>query len=134
AFADRMGNSLSYTPWMRQLVDDEHLSYVTAYHRLNDREAIAMSIKYLDLGEASFRDETGNLLQRYSPAEVALDMSYARKMGARLAMALTARYIHRALGAGFYNGLVMAPANAFAVAVSVYSEREVFRSRRFGKR
>lgn len=134
AFADRMGISLSYTPWMRQLVDDEHLSYVTAYHRLNDREAIGMSIKYLDLGDASFRDEAGNLLQRYSPAEFALDMSYARKMGEHFAMSLTARYINSALGAGFYNGLEMAPASAFAMDVSVYSERELFRSRQFGKR
>ncbi|MEC3880792.1 type IX secretion system outer membrane channel protein PorV [Parapedobacter sp. 10938] len=133
-FADRMGISLSYTPWMRQLVDDEHLSYLAAYRRLNDRESLGMSIKYLDLGDASFRDEAGNLLQRYSPAEFALDVSYARKLGEHFAMALTARYIHSALGAGVYNGLETDPANAFAVDVSVYSERELFQSRQFGKR
>jgi len=133
-FADRMGISLSYTPWMRQLVDDEHLSYLAAYRRLSDRESLGMSIKYLDLGDASFRDEAGNLLQTYSPAEFALDISYARKLGEHFAMALTARYIHSALGAGVYNGLEMDPANAFAVDVSVYSERELFQSRQFGKR
>ncbi|MFB2118148.1 type IX secretion system outer membrane channel protein PorV [Parapedobacter sp. 2B3] len=133
-FADRMGISLSYTPWMRQLVDDEHLSYLAAYRRLSDRESLGMSVKYLDLGDASFRDEAGNLLQTYSPAEFALDISYARKLGEHFAMALTARYIHSALGAGVYNGLEMDPANAFAVDISVYSERELFQSSQFGKR
>lgn len=133
-FADRMGVSLSYTPWMRQLVDDEHLSYLTAYHRLNDREVLGMSVKYLDLGEASFRDETGNLLHTYKPAEFAFDVSYARKLGEYFAMALTARFIRSALGAGNYNGLEMDHANAFAVDISIYSERELFRSHQFGKR
>lgn len=133
-FADQMGISLSYTPWMRQLVDDEHLSYLTAYRRLNDRESIGMSIKYLDLGEASFRDEIGNLLHTYKPAEFAFDLSYARKLGEHFAMALTARYIHSALGNGVYNGLEMDRANAFAVDISIYSERELLQSRQFGKR
>src|SRR5690606_34689517 len=69
-----------------------------------------------------------------SPAEFALDLRYGRKMGEHFAMSLTARYINSALGAGFYNGLEMAPASAFAMDVSVYSERELFRSRQFGKR
>src|SRR3546814_3521045 len=43
-FADRMGISLSYTPWMRQLVDDEQLSYLEAYRRLNERESLGMYI------------------------------------------------------------------------------------------
>src|SRR5690606_29721350 len=34
AFAGHMGISLSYTPWMRQLVEDEHLSYLSAYRRM----------------------------------------------------------------------------------------------------
>ncbi len=133
-FADHMGISVSYTPWMRQLVDDEHLSYLTAYRQLSDREAIGMSIKYLDLGKASFRDETGTLLQLYHPSEFALDISYARKLGEHFAMALTARYIHSALGAGVYNGLEMDQANAFALDISVYNERELFRFYPYTKR
>lgn len=134
AFADRMGISISYTPWMRQLVDDEHLSYVTAYFRLTDRETIGMSVKYLDLGEADFRDEMGNMLQTYKPSEFALDASYARKLGEHFAMAMTARYIYSALGSGTYNGLDMSRANAFAVDISIFSEQELFTTRQFGKR
>jgi len=134
AFAGHMGISLSYTPWMRQLVEDEHLSYLSAYRRMNEREALGMSIKYLDLGKANFRDETSQLLQTYRPSEFALDISYARKMGEHLAMAFTARYIHSALGTGNYNGLDMDRANAFAVDVSIYSERELFLNDQYGKR
>lgn len=134
AFADRIGISFSYTPWMRQLVDDEHLSYATAYFRLTDKETIGTSIKYLDLGKASFRDETGNLIQVYKPAEIAWDASYARKLGEHFAMALTARYVYSALGNGVYNGLDMSRANAFAVDISIFSEQEIFRTHQFGRR
>ncbi|WP_257666807.1 type IX secretion system outer membrane channel protein PorV [Parapedobacter tibetensis] len=134
AFADKMGISMSYTPWMRQLVEDEHLSYLTGFFRLTDRETLGLSIKYLDLGEANFRDEMGNMLTKYKPAEFAFDASYARKLGENFAMALTARYINSDLGVGNYNGLQMDKAHAFAVDVSIYSERTFFRNHQFGRR
>lgn len=134
SFAGDMGLSFSYTPWMRQLVKDEHLGYLTAFHRLSWRETLGVSVKYLDMGEISFRDETGNLSQRYNAGEISIDASYSRLFGDHFAMALTARYIHSNLGSGSFNGLDMDRANAFAVDFGMYSEKSYINSRQFSKR
>ncbi|WP_257659233.1 type IX secretion system outer membrane channel protein PorV [Parapedobacter lycopersici] len=133
-FAGEKGLSFSYTPWMRQLVKDEHLGYLTAFHRLSQREALGMSIKYLDMGEITFRDEMGNLSQRYNAGEISIDASYSRLLGDHFAMALTARYIHSNLGSGAYNGLDMDRANAFAMDVGLYSEKSYITLKQFSKR
>lgn len=133
-FAGEKGLSFSYTPWMRQLVKDEHLGYLTAFHRLSQREVLGVSVKYLDMGEVSFRDETGNLSQRYNAGEISIDASYARLFGEHFSMALTARYIHSNLGSGTYNGIDMDRANAFAVDFGLYSEKSYINSRQFSKR
>jgi len=133
-FAGDKGLSFSYTPWMRQLVKDEHLGYLTAFHRLSQREVLGVSVKYLDMGEISFRDEMGNLSQRYNAGEVSIDASYSRLLGEQFAMALTARYIHSNLGSGLYNGLDMDRASAFAMDVGIYSEKSYMSSKQFSKR
>ncbi|MGV3760936.1 type IX secretion system outer membrane channel protein PorV [Parapedobacter sp.] len=133
-FAGEKGLSFSYTPWMRQLVKDEHLGYFTAFHRLSQREALGLSVKYLDMGEINFRDEMGNLSQRYNAGEISIDASYARLFGEHFSMALTARYIHSNLGSGTYNGIDMDQANAFAVDFGLYSEKSYINSRQFSKR
>lgn len=134
SFAGTNGLSVSYTPWMRQLVKDEHLGYLAAFHRLNPREVLGISVKYLDLGEISFRDEAGNLSQRYNAGEISFDASYSRMLGEHFAMALTARYIHSSLGSGTYNGLDMDRAHAFAVDLGLYSEKSYINSHAFSKR
>lgn len=134
SFAGDKGMSVSYTPWMRQLVKDEHLGYLSAFHRLSWRETVGVSVKYLDMGEISFRDEVGNLSQRYNAGEISIDASYSRLFGEHFAMALTGRYIHSNLGSGSYNGLDMDRAHAFAMDVGLYSEKNYINSRQFSKR
>jgi len=134
SFAGDKGVSFSYTPWMRQLVKDEHLGYLAAFHRVSWREVLGLSFKYLDLGEISFRDEVGNLSQRYNAGEVSIDASYSRLLGDHFAMALSARFIHSNLGSGTFNGLDMDRANAFAVDIGVYSEKSYMNSNQFSKR
>lgn len=134
SFAGDKGVSFSYTPWMRQLVKDEHLGYLAAFHRVSWREVLGLSFKYLDLGEISFRDEVGNLSQRYNAGEVSIDASYSRLLGDHFAMALSARFIHSNLGSGTFKGLDMDRANAFAVDIGVYSEKSYINSNQFSKR
>ena len=55
AFIDNpSGFSISYTPWLRNLVNDINLAYLTYYHRLDDRQTIAVSLRYFSLGEMEF--------------------------------------------------------------------------------
>ncbi|WEK17580.1 MAG: type IX secretion system outer membrane channel protein PorV [Candidatus Pedobacter colombiensis] len=125
SFADNMGFSLSYTPWMRELTKDAKLGYLSAFRKLNEREAIGLSVKYLDLGMINFRDELGNMLQEYKANEFAIDASYARKLGETFAMALTGRFFRSDLGNGNYNNLLLQRTSAFAADISIYSEKDL---------
>lgn len=119
------GLSLSYTPWLRQLITDAHFGYISAYRHMNAREALGMSVSYLNLGTIEFRDNSGNLLQNYKANEFAVAASYARKLGTNFSMGLTGRFIHSDLGSGRYNGLDQQAAGAAAADVSVYYEKAI---------
>lgn len=132
-FGDRMGITVSYTPWMKQLTKDSHLGYVAAYRQLNSKEAVGASIKYLDLGTINFRDDAGLLLDQYQANEFAIDLSYARKFGETFAMALTGRYFHSDIGSGTYNNVLLKRTSSFAADFAIYSNRES-QNGRYGKR
>src|SRR6201995_4868472 len=47
---DRNAVSLSYSPWLRQLVPDVSLSYLSFAHKLDDRNTLGASMRYFNLG------------------------------------------------------------------------------------
>src|SRR4051794_37143454 len=51
AFMDKdYGVSISYNPWLRKLVNDMALSYLSGYKKISKQEAIGMQLTYFDLG------------------------------------------------------------------------------------
>ena len=47
AFAkEKMGFSTSYSPWLRAIAQDMHLSFVTGFYKINDRQAVTASLRY----------------------------------------------------------------------------------------
>ena len=51
AFAiDKQGFSVSYTPYLTDLVNDISLGQLTYYNRLNERSAFASSFRFFGLG------------------------------------------------------------------------------------
>jgi hypothetical protein len=81
AFMEKNGGiSVSYTPWLRQLVPDVSLSYLTAYGKINDKSAIGGSLRYFSLGEIQFTDITGNSMGNFNPNELAADLAYSQKL------------------------------------------------------
>jgi hypothetical protein len=123
---DRMGVSLSYTPWLRTLVKDINLGYLSFYYRFDDKQVISSSLKYFSLGQIIFRDDEGNYTGQYTPYEFAIDAAYSRILGERLSGALTLRYIRSDITGGGtavgspseYN-----PGNSFAADLGVYYQQ-----------
>ena len=111
--------SLSYTPWMRQLTSDINLGYLSYYKKLDDRNTIAASMRYFNLGNVDGYDNNFNSLGTLHPNEYSFDVSLARKFGEGFSLGLTARYIHSDLtqGAG---GNQASAANGFAADASMY--------------
>src|SRR5690606_26382995 len=52
-----MGVSLSYSPWLRALVDDINLAYLVGYKKIDDVQTISSSLRYFSLGDIIFTSE-----------------------------------------------------------------------------
>ena len=97
---DDMGFSMSYVPWLRELVPDINLSYLAGYRKLNDNEAIGLELRYFSLGDITFTDVSGNTIGQYKPSEFALGTSYSRKLSDNFSLAISGRYIYSNLTGG----------------------------------
>ena len=127
AFIDKgMGFSLSYSPWLRNIVPDISLAYLSGYKRLDDRQVIGVSLLYFSLGSITHTNDLGDPLGNYQPNELAVDASYARKFSETISGAVSARYIHSNLTNGqFTGGSTTKPGSSIAADVAVYSSMPV---------
>jgi hypothetical protein len=126
AFAiDKQGFSVSYTPYLTDLVNDISLGQLTYYNRINEKSAFAGSIRYFGLGNIELR-ETGDpneIPRTVSPSEFAFDGSYSLKLSDKFSMAVGARYINSNLKVATDNGDASS-ASSFAVDVAGFFQSE----------
>ena len=77
----RAGVAVSYTPWLRQLVNDINLAYVSGFYRLGDYQALSASLRYFSLGEVSTGSSLdGSADMTISPYEMSVDVAYSRML------------------------------------------------------
>lgn len=120
------GISVSYSPWLRNLVSDINLLYLSTYWRMTEMDAIAFSLRYFSLGDIQFTDDMGNPTMQENPNEFALDFTYSRKLIDELSIALTPRFIYSNLTAGQYVGGQETRAGlAGAADLSLFYEQEL---------
>lgn len=122
----KAGVSLSYTPWLRKLVNDVALAYLAGYYKLgnSDMQAIGASVRYFSLGEITENDEgSGAAINTTSPYEMAFDVSYSRKLSEYYSMAVALRYIRSDMGTSA-DGESQA-GDAFSADISGYMEKYV---------
>ncbi len=96
AFAlDKQGFSISYTPYLTQLVNDISLGQVNYYNRFggDGRSAFAASLRYFSLGEIELRQNFDDPALNVKPNELAFDGSYSLKLSDHFGMAVAGRYI-----------------------------------------
>jgi hypothetical protein len=120
---DKSEMSLSYSPWLRSLVPEVNLAYLSYVHRLDDRNAIGASLRYFNLGTIELYDNLGNAQGTYQPNEYSVDGSFSRKFGNNFSLGLTLRYIHSNLGngtGGFTSAQQVKGGNSVAADVSMY--------------
>ena len=115
----------SYSPWLRSLVPDVSLSYLSYAHKLDDRNTFGASLRYFNLGSIEERDAAQNNLGTYSPNEFSLDASLSRKFGNDFSLGLTLRYIHSSLANGAFLNQEIKPGNAVAADKSLYNKKQI---------
>jgi Type IX secretion system protein PorV len=101
AFTDKkFGVGLSYTPWLRQLVPDINLSYLSGHINLGERAGvIASSIRYFSLGKIEFTDDNAIKYGEFNANEFAFDAGYARKVTDNFSAGVGLRFIYSNLAA-----------------------------------
>lgn len=108
--------SLSYVPWLKKLVPDIALSYLTGYKKIDEFSAFAASLRYFSLGDIEFTNDFGDYNGSFRPYEMALDGSYARKLSDNFSLGLSLRFIYSNLAGKttFSNGTETKPGIAFS--------------------
>ncbi|MFM7823324.1 MAG: type IX secretion system outer membrane channel protein PorV, partial [Bacteroidota bacterium] len=97
----KMAFGVSYTPWLRKLVPDINLAYVSFAKQLKGDQALGASLRYFSLGNITFTDGSGNEIGQFDPAEFAFDVAYSRKLSENISGGIAIRYINSNLTGGF---------------------------------
>lgn len=116
--------ALSYTPWLRKLVNDIFLANLAGYWKVGsgDNQAISASLRYFSLGEVttSYPGST-QAAQTLNPYEMAFDLGYSRKLSEKFSMGVVFRYIYSDLGfSDLQSDTGSTGASAFSADISGY--------------
>lgn len=122
----KYGVGVSYTPWLKKLVNDISLASIMGYYKMDKNNTISGSLRYFTLGNINFTDNDGNSMGDYKPNEFAVDASWSRLLTKRLSLAITGRYIYSNLTLGQNVGGVETKAGqSFASDISVYYNKQL---------
>jgi hypothetical protein len=121
------GLGLSYTPYLRQIVDDIFLGNLTYFIKTNDRSAWAASFKYFSYGNVQFNKMmSGTIIDQGSkrPNEMTLDLSYSLKLSEKFAMSVAGRFLRSDLK--IPTEIDATSANSLGVDISCFYEGPSF--------
>ncbi len=122
AFADKnMGFAVTYTPWLKQLVQDIYLADLSGFKKIDDLQTVGGSLRYFSLGNIQFTNSQGQFIQDFRPNEFALDGGYSRKLSDYFSSGIMLRFIYSNLATGQQvNGVDIKPGTAVAADISFY--------------
>ncbi len=121
------GFSMSYTPWLTQLVSDIDLAYLCGYMKLGEMQALTASLRYFSLGEVILRESLNDVGYAIQPYEMAVDLAYSRMLSRHFSMSVALRYIHSDLMSSDD------PAGkAFSADISGYYKKPIYAGREEG--
>lgn len=120
------GVGISYAPWLRNLVPDINIAYLTGYYRIDEKQVASSSLLYSSLGDVPFTDEFGNLERTFKPNELAFDIGYSRLFTENLSGGIAFRFIYSNLTGGTYSGgAATKPGTSFAADISGYYHKDL---------
>jgi hypothetical protein len=92
------GASITYTPWLKGLVDDISLSYLSGYMKFgekdNKNQAVGVSMRYFSMGSIYYTNIDAKPAGIGNPREMAFDVSYSRKLSEKFSVGVTGKYIY----------------------------------------
>lgn len=114
--------SASYSPWLRNIINDMSISYLSAVKKVNERAAFSASLLYFDLGNIQFTNDNGDPTQDFSPKEYTVNFGYGQQLSENLSLGIGARFIHSNLSAGVNDSK---PGNSVAADIGIYYNKDL---------
>ena len=117
----RAGVAVSYTPWLRKLVNDINLANVAGFYRIGDYSSISASLRYFSLGEVDLdwsADGGAAEGMTINPYEFAIDAAYSRMLSETFSMAVGMRFIYSDIQFDYTSE--SSPGKAFAADIAMY--------------
>jgi hypothetical protein len=115
-----IGVSLSYAPWLRQLVNDMAILNFSFYKKTKNNQVIGASIHYFDQGLFQATDNNGQSLGNFNSKEYAISVSYSRKLSEKLGLGVNIKYINSTLFSGTIAGTSVQPASTVAADIGLF--------------
>ena len=116
----RAGISLNYTPWLRQLVNDMDLAYLSGYYRIGDYSAVSGSLRYFSLCEVTANVSAAMTIKPY---ELSADVAYSLMLSEKFSLGAAVRWIYSDLTYDFNEET--SPGSAFAADISAYYQNYI---------
>lgn len=106
------GFSVAYNPWLRNLVNDMSLSYLSGYMKIRKEEVIAVSMTYFNLGKIQYTTAAGTPNGDATPNEFTVSGSYSRKLSKTMGVGVSLKYIRSSLMGSIATSTGNEPASA----------------------
>ena len=120
----RAGVALNYTPWLRQLVNDMDLAYLSGYYRIGDYSAVSASLRYFSLGEVQTSSDASNSGDMtINPYEMSLDVAYSLMLSEHFSIGAAVRWIYSDLTYDYTEDT--SPGSAFAADNTCYYQNYI---------
>jgi hypothetical protein len=121
------GFSLSYSPWLKNIASDINLGYLSGFYKIDANSTVGTSLRYFSLGKIQLTDVNQQDLGTFSPSELAVDLTYARRFGDSFSLGTAVRYINSNIATNqFSPGQDTRARQAFAVDVSAYFKKPTY--------
>src|SRR3954470_11112183 len=127
-FAEKkMAIGISYTPWLRALVQDINMAYLSGYYKTKKSGTLAASLRYFSLGNITFTDNNAQKILDAHPNEYAIDVAYGTKLSDDFSVGAAVRYIRSDLTNGaIVQGVNTHAGNAIAADISaMYRKKNI---------
>lgn len=124
----RAGVTLNFTPWLRSLVNDMNLAYLSGYYRIGDYSAVSASLRYFNMGEVYTENPDANSnansnAMTINPYEMSLDVAYSLMLSEKFSLAAAIRWIYSDMRFDYKED--SSPASAFAADIAAYYQNYV---------
>ena len=127
----RVGVAISYTPWLRKLVNDINLANMSAFYRIGNYSSLSASLRYFSLGEVSLGwgdDGSATEGMTINPYELAVDLAYSRMLSETFSMGVGMRFIYSDITYDYTSE--SSAGKAFAADIAMYYNNYVMIGRR----